>query len=234
MKKMVCMLLAVSLLSAMAVPAFAEELDVTAEDIAVTLEAPEEGHGLELKDAASFAADGADVVTVDGNSYTVDTGDVTFQVELDPSLGFLCLTQDLMASLEQYFMLTDDPEGLMNSLIADDTHLLFLSMYSMMEVDVYTMAPDDFSESVGTLSEQSDVMKEAYAALFAPANGFDNYELKEIGSNTWIALTPDFYCTFVNGNYVVISVYTQDGGEMTEDDVLDLEDLLACFTITAD
>jgi hypothetical protein len=57
---------------------FAEELDVTAEDIAVTLEAPEEGHGLELKDTASFAADGADVVTVDGNSAAVADAVVAF------------------------------------------------------------------------------------------------------------------------------------------------------------
>lgn len=231
MKKWICMLLVLSLITTMVMTASAAEVEVTEDDISVSVEKKEQDHDLQLKESSSYAIDGADRVTIDGNTYVVETGTVTLYLDLDPSLGFICLTQDLMASVENYFMLSDDPEGLMNALIDENIHFLLLSGYSFMEVDILTIDSDEFAEQIGTLSQQSDLMKEAYAAMFGPANGFNDYELKEIGINTWIALTPDLYVTIVDGNYIVVETYTEDGSAMTEDDVLDLDELLASLTI---
>ena len=233
MKKIICFILVSVFVLTMASGAFAEEINVSADDINFSLEGINDKLiSLKKDDLEVMAVDGADKVTIKGNTYIADTGEITIKMELNPDLGFICISQDLMASLENYFMLSDDPEGLMYALIDAGVHFLLLSIYTFAEVHVSTDVPDGFSTMVGTLSEQSDLMKEAFTQVFAEGSGFEKYEVKDIGANTWMVLDDYFYLTFIDGHYVIVTYATEDG-TITDDDRQDINDLLSGMTFSA-
>ena len=231
MKKVICVLLTLALLSGMVLYASAEEMpEYDAEDITASLDKDVE-FDLKRRDEQAFGINGADTVTVDGNNYSVDTGAVTIDLFLDPSFGYICLTQDMLASVQNYF-LYEDPEAIWNMLVEDDCHYLLNSLYSDAIVSVYSYEPDDMSLDIGTLSEQSEIMQQMYTAFLATSLGFEDYSVVSLDSGVWMYLGGYMYLTFVEGHYIQV---IWDGlSEMTEDDLLDMEDLLTEMTITVD
>ncbi|MBQ6594131.1 MAG: hypothetical protein IJH78_00520 [Clostridia bacterium] len=229
MKRLLCALLTLMLLVIPAMSAMAEA-DVNEGDVTVSPRS-EVGFKPERRDMKVFAAESGDAVTISGNRYTVDTGLVTLDLDLDPSLGYLCVTQDFLASLDTYFQFSD-PEGVWNLVVENEMHFLFLNTYSNSCAYIWTYSPDSFSKKVGTLSEQSAMMQEALLSVFAKGLDAEPNGLVTCGSNVWMRLDDVFYFTFVEGQ--VVQLLWEGNSAMTSEDAQDVEDLLSCLTITAD
>ena len=231
MKKLTSLLLALTLVFCLCGTALAAD-DVSLED--VTIELPEiELPSFETRDISPYAAGTSDEVKVNGNRYTVRTGDLTFILNLDSSLGIVCLTQDFVASASNYLMFSD-PQAIWELLLENEMHFYFLNMFSQSCAFILTPGSDTLSEKFGDLSSIPEAIQQAVAAILAQSFEFDEYEIVTLDNGmTWVRLA-NLYVTFVGGQYV-FTIWQGDADTgMTENDLLDMEDLLSCLTIKAD
>ena len=231
MKRILSVLLAMMLALGCLTAALAED-EVTFDVADITAEVPKmEQIEVSPRDTSAYSASTSDVVSIDGNVYNVNTGALQYTLTLDPNLGMICLTQDIVASVSEYWMLTDDMEGMMNALVEDGIHLFLYNSYTGMELQIMTDAADAVSEQIGTLSEASETMQTAYLYVLQQWFSADSAELVSIGGNTWVCMNGFFYVTCVGGEYTYAICLTE--GDMTEDDVTDITDLLAGLEIAA-
>ena len=226
MKKLLSMILAVMLSCLFVFGAFAE--DLSEGDVATKLPDATQVH-FEKRDLESYSMASKDVVTIDGNNYTVQAGDLKYELKLDPSLGYIVLTQDYAASLEDYWIYTDS-EGMWNLIVENDFHFFFDNLYTGTIAYLVNLEADDFSRKIGNLQGLSDDILEAYLAIFLRATGIEKGEIVTCGSTPWMRLMDSVYITFVNGEYV--AVYWEGENAMTDDDAADMQDLLSGLTIS--
>ena len=227
MKKLLALALALVLGALLVVPAFAEE--VSESDISVTL--PDAaGFQFERRDTEKYAAGTTDVVSIDGNNYTVDSSKFRYELNLDPDMGYICVTQDYAASLESYWVYTDS-EGMWKTVIDNDIHLLMDSLYYSSIVYAKEIEGDLFSSKIGNLSDWNEDLLDVYLDLFMKSNGFSSGEIVQYGTTPWMHLEESYYLTIVNSEYVLVRWEGADA--MTSDDAADVADLLAGLTISA-
>ena len=227
MKKLLAMLLALLLCSLAVVPAFAE--DVSESDLTVTL--PDAGDfKFERRDTEKFATGTSDVVSISGNRYTIDTGRFHYVLDLDPTMGFLCLTQDYVASLENYWAYNDS-EGMWQIILDNGIHILLDNLYYSSVIYFMEDDGDLFSSKIVNLSDWSAELQSAYMDIFMTAYGFTSGEIIQCGSTSWMRLEDWFYVTIINSNYVFAKCEGENA--MTYEDGQDIADILSSLTITA-
>ena len=234
MKKLLSLVLALALAALMGTSALAEAPELNLDDITNLEKTPV---AFEERDASSFSLATSDIVTIEGNTTTVNNGGVTFVLDLDPTLGFFVLTQDLVASVSNYFRLAD-PEGACDTLIETGTHLLLLQPGDGTQLWVHDRGTDGPGQMVGTLDDSvSEVMQQAYLAAFEEAFGTDKGELYQAGGHVWMRLADTEFVTFEGGHWIQVcwARWTADGTRdaMSEDDVALAVDALDCLTSTA-
>ncbi len=227
MKKILSLIL-VLLLAAMAFTALADD-SITAGDIETSI--PETSKiEINPKDDSAFG-DAGDVVTVDGNTYTVVAGNLTYTLNVDPSLGLIVLTQDYFTSMGSAWQLGIDMDAFVQACTSDGTHIWAYSQYTgaMISIRSWGMA-DRASAIVGDLSTASEDYQSAYLQAFATANDLKANGLIVAGSTTWMQFEDTILITVAGGEYVIVN-WTSDE-PMAEDDLADLTDYLAGLTIT--
>ncbi|MBR2765642.1 MAG: hypothetical protein IKE03_06650 [Blautia sp.] len=183
------------------------------------------------RDPESMSLPTSDVVTIDGNNYQITTDNVVLNLALDPSLGYMVLTQDLTASIQNYWIY-EDPEAMCDFLIESGVHICAVNTYTTSVASILTLGSDIFSKQVGSMnSSRSEALLQGYALLLATNTGFTDYELGIYGDHAWVVINGDTYLTIENGQYIGAKCENLEGG-VTEDDRLDMQDFLSCLTIS--
>ena len=232
MKKLMSALLAAAMVFTMGTAVFAEDADPAdaGENIKSALSGTEGKLDAEQRDLSQYAMSDTDTVTVNGNQYIVNNGNVTMELNLDPSLGLIVLTRDFVASIESYFMF-NEPETVWQTICDYGVNFYMISQYTGAEYAIDSFEPDALSAKFGTLSEQPEQVQEAYLSVFAQAAGATASELFKAGNNVFFRLEDGYFFPFVGGN--MIRVMNISDQPMTEEELQDLGDLLAGFTFTA-
>lgn len=228
MKKILAALLAVAMLMSVGAAALAEDDQVT-----VTVPATQELNPV-LKENAPKLSTTGDIVTVSGNHYTIITEGLKMDLDLDPSLGMYCFTQDIVASFDAYWDLSNDPEGLCNDLIDAGIHILLLSMYTGNEYQIMLRGSDSISARIGDLSSVSETMRDLYIGKIVEAlTGNGEYVTITTPSSVWFLL-PEYQLamTIAGGQYVTCFIGTH-GNQVTQDDIEEAADLFSCLSISA-
>ena len=170
------------------------------------------------------------MVTVNGNTYVVVADNLTYTLELDPALGMIVLTRDYFVSMANAWQLGLDMDAFVEYCASNGTHILLYSQYTGAEIDIRSMGLSDRgSMTVGNLSAVSAEYQAAFLSSFAQVNEMTANGLIIAGDNVWMQMDDTVFLTVVGGEYVIVNVYPD--GEMTEDDVADVTDVLSCLTI---
>lgn len=155
MKKIISLLLA-TMLCLGCFSALAEDVDLTGVEIA-PLEVKEAlDSGISFRNANMAANSTAHNVTVTDNAVTVvaDGVKIVFNIQKAGG-GYMCFTQDLMASLASYLRI-DDMEGLQKYLIDEKIYIYFIDEWTYNENFIYNDGePDQLSALIGDLATQS-------------------------------------------------------------------------------
>lgn len=226
MKKPLALMMAFVLSAVMTMPAYAET-DAAASDVTVEIPGSVEVP-IAFRDIESSAMSTTDTVSINGNTYSVDTAKFHYVLNLDPTMGYFCLTQDMAASLENYWMF-DDPDSVQSVLIENGIHLFLMNRTGTSMVEFSEIEGDGFSSKVGTMQGQPTELLNAYTSILSEGLGAP-MELVEIGGMPWICVNKICYLTIINGEYV--SVMWEGAAEMTEYDTMDVQDILAGVVIT--
>lgn len=226
MKKPLALMMAFVLSAVMTMPAYAET-DAAASDVTVEIPGSVEVP-IAFRDIESSAMSTTDAVSINGNTYTVDTAKFHYVLNLDPTMGYFCLTQDMAASLENYWMF-DDPDSVQAVLIENGIHLFLMNRTGTSMVEFSEIEGDGFSSKVGTMQGQPTELLNAYTSILSEGLGAP-MELVEIGGMPWICANKINYITIINGEYV--TVMWEGAAEMTEYDTMDVQDILAGVVIT--
>lgn len=133
MKKLFALFLSLTLLLG-ALPALAQEGELTADDVLVFSDAPP--LKLDLPDEArSNFPTPVDQVTVQDGIITLVSKGLT--VTVTPPFGMVTLTQDIAAQVEDYLKM-NDPRGIAEYLIKGDLSLLYYDFATQSQVLMYT------------------------------------------------------------------------------------------------
>lgn len=231
MKKLTSIFLAAAMVFTMGTAVFAEDLDpsTAGDDVKGALSDSVEKLAPEQKDLSQYALSDTDTVTVNGNQYIVDNGNVTMQLDADPSLGLIVLTRDFVASIESYFLFSD-PEAVWQMVCDYGVNYYIINQYTGAEYAIDSFEPDSLTSRLGTLAGQSDDVLEAYLKVFATACGATTSEVFKAGDNVFFRLDDAYFFTIVEGN--LIRVVNVGGVAMTDDELLDMQDTLAGFSFS--
>ena len=224
MKRFFAALLAVSMLLTFGAAVAEEEVTITVPEF--------QSINPTLKDSSAMSIESTDVVTVDGNHTTVVADGLQLDLELDPTLGMMCLTQDFAASFENYFMF-DDSEEVYNWLIENNVHLWLSSTYTSNQYSFVLPGKDNLSAKVVDLGAMSENIRDLYIAKIAEAFGVDNYTVITASGVSWILAT-DYGTAFtIAGGQYVFCYIGFSGDTMSQDDVDEATDVFSCLTISA-
>ncbi|MBR0463193.1 MAG: hypothetical protein IJJ23_02250 [Clostridia bacterium] len=220
MKKLLALMLVLSL-SIFGFAAFAEEATLTEDEVKIEglggIEIPE----LTARDVESYAVGGY-TVTNDNETYTVNTGSLTFKVDVSAYPGVLVLTRDFYASMKGY--MSYDYNAVLPIMEENDVHLWIIDQETGNMMIIYTVEGDAFSQQTGSFT----TLSAANQALIAQVNT-GSADIYTIGNCNWFAPGSEVLATIVGGQYVCIEYGTGDGA--TEEDLLDVIDILSTMTI---
>lgn len=232
MKKLLGAFLAAAMVFTMGIAVFAEEPNPA--DASDQTKSALSGGGSKMdakqRDMSQYALSATDTVTVNGNQYVVDNGNVRMELNLDPSLGMLIFTRDFAASIQTYFLF-EDPEALWQAICDTGANIYAISTYTGAEYLLDSFEKDGFTERFGTLSTMSEEMQKAYLTVFAQCIEANTSEVFKAGNNVFYRVDDAFFFTFVGGN--MIRVINVGGEPMSAEDLEDIRDYLACFSFTA-
>ena len=209
--------------------AFAQESEIGTAEVTVEFPTMEQEKPEKRSGDKTLSISSNDIVSISGNKYKINTGSVEINLDLDPNLGFLCLTQDFEASIDSYFIYAD-PIYVYEGMIQDGIHLWLDNDIALITI---TTEEDRFSNQVKDLSGNSETVQKALMERFIDGfSGIFSSELVTFDNGmTWMCINDVVYITIVNGEYVWLTWGSWLNKEMTADDLEDLRDLLSGITI---
>ena len=216
MKKLLGWMLVLMLLCGSA--ALAEDVVLNPDDFTTTI--TEKAKPDASFNDASFAA-GKDTVTRDGNSYTVDDGNIKYTMDMSRLSSVMCLMQDMMASFESYLRF-NDPNDVHKFLLDNDIHYTLIDVETNLWVYIYNFEPDSMSQMVGSFTALSDANKQIVASRLA-----SNTSIVKAGNYDWVQYSKG-YVTIYNGQYVVAQI---DGGDDVAGDFADTLNFISSLTL---
>lgn len=219
MKKIVSLLLA-SMLCLGCFAACAEELDLSGAEVAtqVAKQIPEDAFVLPEE---AMSATSTDIVEVTDEYISVTATGVTIRFDVAAAgAGYLCLTQDIMASISSY-MRYDDPYSVLDVMVSNDINILALDLFTNGCYYVYQWEADGLSTLVNNLKDLRASDQNVVAEKLHSTAVVENYN-----GQTWIQALNQFYVTIVNGQYVVVEIDS-------DVPVADVPYFLNALTITA-
>ena len=209
--------------------AFAQESETGTAEVTVEFPTIEQELPEKRSEDKALSISSNDIVSISGNKYKINTGSVEINLDLDPNLGFLCLTQDFAASIDSYFLYAD-PIYVWRGIIKDGIHLWLDNDNALITI---ITDEDKFSNQVKDLSGNPETLQKAHMERFI--DGFSGIYSSELvtfdNGMTWMSINDVTYITIVNGQYVWLTWGSWLNKEMTADDLKDLRDLLSGMTI---
>ena len=201
--------------------ALAENQDFSGEDMTIVVEKMEP---LPIEPVENSYAPGmTDIVSKNGNRYTAVAAECTYVLDVSSIPSATILTQDMSVSFEAYLCM-NNPWELQNKMIEQGLHFIVLDFETKLEVDFLSANPDKISNMVGDLNTLSEENRNIVVAV----NELDG--AKEIGGRWWLyKMYEDWGYYYTVYNYYPIVV--QFSGTSMEDDIIDVETLLANLTI---
>ena len=167
-----------------------------------------------------------DTVTVEGSKVTVDAPRMHYELELDPELGYFCLTQDMEASRESYDLI-NDPEGFRQVLIDYDKHL-YVGNTDGAGIWISDFGSDAASMGIQDLSSIAEEDAQDWLEAFRVTEGYTTSEIVDCGGKTWFRYNGADYMYIADGQYIW-ACWTGTA-DMTEDDAADMQAVLAGLT----
>ena len=219
MKKLISLLL-VFCLAAFTCAALAEDVTLTEDNAKVEIA----GVGvadLEPSEVESYALGGYSV-TNNNETYTINTGSLTFQVSLGAYPEVYTLTRDYAASFAAFMYF--DYDAVLSFFEENDIHLLLYDAGTDNQTILYTIPGDETASYIGNFTALSAANK----AVMAKANS-GTETIYTIGNCDWFRISADTLVTIVNGQYVVLCYGTSDGA--TDADFADSCNYLSTLTI---
>lgn len=220
MKKVISVLLALVMMCA-CWSALAEEVDFTGEDVTIALE---EREPLPIEQAEdSYAPGVTDIVSKNGNKYTAVAPECTYVLDVSAIPSATVLTQDMSVSFESYLCL-NNPLEIQKMMVEEGLHFVVIDFETKLEVDFLSADSDKISIMV----QDMNTLSEANRNIVIMANELDG--AKEIGGRCWLYKTVEnkgYYYTVYNAYPIIV----QFSGTSLEDDIIDVETLLANLTI---
>ena len=168
----------------------------------------------------------SDTVTVEGSKVTVDAPSMHYELELDPALGYFCLTQDLEASRESYDLI-NDPEGFRQVLIDYDKHL-YIGNTEGVGIWISDFGSDTASQGIQDLTSIAEDDAQDWLEAYREAEGYTTSEIVDCGGKTWFRYDGTEYMYIADGQYIW-ACWTGTA-DMTEEDAADMQALLAGLT----
>ena len=168
----------------------------------------------------------SDTVTVEGSKVTVDAPRMHYELELDPALGYFCLTQDLEASRESYDLI-NDPEGFRQVLIDYDKHL-YIGNTDGAGIWISDFGSDTASQGIQDLTSIAEDDAQDWLEAYREAEGYTTSEIVDCGGKTWFRYDGTEYMYIADGQYIW-ACWTGIA-DMTEEDAADMQALLAGLT----
>ena len=114
--------------------AMAEASNPSGDDFALDLDKPQE---LKLsRSSPTLSQDDSYSVTREDGIFTVNTGNITFKLDLTTFPTFFCLTQDIFASFDAY-LLYQNPQSVQQWVIDNGIHFDLIDIETEMEIYIY-------------------------------------------------------------------------------------------------
>lgn len=201
MKKLVALLAALMMLGCMS--AMAETTDTAEYDLSGVGSV-----GLTVTEAATvkenvFAMNGADTATITNEACTVYSDNMI--IKLDKTQGsFMIFTQDFMASYIDYVMAFSDPQGVNQSIIEDDIHLLILDKMYNDQYELLTCGSINMKGALGTLSMLPENVQIQLGNTLAVQLGGVYGGIVKYNNVSWVKVAEECYFTLVDGNVLLL------------------------------
>ncbi len=177
----------------------------------------------------NLAPETKDTVSVNNASVIVKTSEGILLMANIPA-NYTCVTQDYTASIFSLIYFSD-PEGLVQSLIDEGTHLLYINNLNDDWIKIVVMEPDAVSSMVGSLNTLTNERIVEYANAFSAMNGLTFNDIVTAGGNTWMRFNDQILVTVCGGHYVLAFWIGDEGDTFTEDVLADVTDVLKDLTI---
>ena len=211
MRKLVALVVcAVLLLSCCA--SLGEGLDIKPEDITADFSKIKK---IDVELSTSALADKAgDIVSRNGYVYTVVSGDVTFELDLEKFPGVLCFTQDIVSSIEAYSRV-DNYQQLAENLINDGVNFVLMDLDTGLSHTIYLEEADNASTIIDNFSGLTKASQETVAPMFGSSG------IVKAGDLTWMK-GPSLLMTIVHGKYLWVEYSGTGDAEADLQDTLDI------------
>lgn len=198
MKKIVSMFLAI--LMCLGIAAYAEDLDLSGIDTTVPATMEIDKSTLALHDESKAAAS-TDVVVVTDSAISVTSNGVMIYFDVvSAGGGYMCLTQDIHASLASY-LCYEDPYAIQATLLESGIKLLAMDLFTTDCYYVFFLEPDGLSTLVGDMKALSTSNQNAVAGKLS-SNGV----IEVYGGQPWVNVDNRILVTIINSQYVAVQV----------------------------
>ena len=202
-----------------------EEQFVILGDVEVTLP-QSRSLSIEMREKA-YGEGSTDMVSVNGSMNIVKTQQNLVLIMNMPN-GFTCLTQDFEASMFGFIRIKD-PDGLIEDMIEDNIHLMFINDLDNTWIGVSTIGSDAISARVGNLNTMTKDRINSYAKVFAASEDVVFNDLVEAGSTTWMRFDDNILITVAGGQYIMARAYGKDLPDTLLEDMVELLSNLIIF-----
>lgn len=220
MKKLFALLLA-AIFSLSALSVCAEEIDL--DGIETSVPAAKDTAVLAPELRVEELATSTDVVEVTDSRISIVTAGVNITFDIATAGGgYVCLTQDIFASMADYMMMSD-PYATQEELINQGVNLFAIDLYTNGGYYVFTAGSDELTNIVRNLADLSGGNLEKVASMITTNPVTETYN-----GNIWIHESNDHtaYLTIVNNQYVMVQF---DSDVVAED----IPFFLEALTVTA-
>lgn len=177
----------------------------------------------------NLAPETKDTVSVNNSSVIIKTPEGILLMANIPA-NYTCVTQDYTASIFSLIYFSD-PEGLVQSLIDEGTHLLFINNLNNDWIKIALMEPDAVSSMFGSLNTLSNDRLVEYANAFSAIHDLTFNDIVTAGGNTWMRFNDQILVSVCGGYYVLAFWIGDEGDTFTEDVLADVTDVLKEITI---
>ena len=202
-----------------------EDQFVLLEDFGVTLpQLPD--LPTEMREKA-YGEGSTDMVSVNGTMNIVKTQENLVFI-MDMPKGYTCLTQDFEASMFGFIRIKD-PDALIDSMIEDGIHLLFINDLDNSWMGLSTLGSDAISTRVGNLNTMTKDRITSYAEVFAASESIVFNDLVEAGSTTWMRFNDNILITVAGGQYIMMRSLDKDVPETVLESMTELLSHLIIF-----
>ena len=215
MKKLLVFALAVVMLFS-CMSASALNLDELPEDYKLELDLPE--IYIPELEQDSFG-NAKDIVSRDGDVYTVNSGAIKYKLDLSKYPAMLCFTQDKRVSFEAYLQ-SKNANEMQKSMVDNNISFELLDLETALAIVIYSKDENLLTAMLEDFSTLDSTTQQAVASRIATGS-----KIRQTGKTAWIDVGKALVTIF-NSRFVIVE-YTNIKGKTSDDDLADTLDILS-------